>query len=156
MDGVGSDYATLGIVDSGGLYKPVELECEGGMTVGMEAPTICPRVKGKKGNLAKIVRRSLSDRLREGDAPEMAGYPERWDRRIVRTVRDGRVVATVAFMTGLGVDWKTLAATALDSKTAVPGGSPDFVLRRALLPRRRRSPPRRRGARPPVAPVPMP
>ncbi len=48
VDGVGSDYATLGVVDSGGLYKPVELECEGGMTVGMEAPLYAPESRERK------------------------------------------------------------------------------------------------------------
>jgi hypothetical protein len=59
-------------------------------------------VKGKKGDLAEIVQRNLSDRLRRGDAVELAGYPMSWDRRIVRVVRDGRVVATVAFMAASG------------------------------------------------------
>ena len=101
VDGVGTDYETLEVVDPGGLYKAVELECEGGMAVG-GGPQYAPGVKGKKGDLAEIVRRSLSDRLREGDAVELAGYPESRDRRIVRVVRDGRVVATVAFMAGSG------------------------------------------------------
>ncbi len=34
MDGIGSDDANLEVVDPEGFYKPVELECEGGMAVG--------------------------------------------------------------------------------------------------------------------------
>ena len=59
--------------------------------------------KEKKGELAEIVRRNLSDRLRQGDAVELVGYPMSRDRRLMRLVRDGRVVATVAFMVGSGV-----------------------------------------------------
>jgi hypothetical protein len=66
------------------------------MAVG-GGPQYAPGARGKKGDLARIVRRGLSDRLREGDAVELAGYLESRDRRIVRVVRDGRVVATVAF-----------------------------------------------------------
>ncbi len=101
VDGVGTDYATLEVVDPRGFYKAVELECEGGRAVG-GGPQYAAGVKGKKGDLAEIVRRGLSDRLREGDTVEMAGYPKSRDRRIVRVVRDGRVVATVAFMAGSG------------------------------------------------------
>jgi hypothetical protein len=49
-----------------------------------------------------MVRRGLSDRLREGGVVEVAGYPKSRERRIVRVVRDGRVVATVAFTAGSG------------------------------------------------------
>ena len=59
-------------------------------------------VKGKKGELAEIVQRNLSDRLRHGDAIELVGYPMSRDRRIMRVVRDGLVVDTVAFMAGSG------------------------------------------------------
>jgi hypothetical protein len=59
--------------------------------------------KGKKGELAEIVRRNLSDQLRQGDAVELVGYPMSRDRRIMRLVRDGWVVATVAFMAVSGV-----------------------------------------------------
>ena len=101
VDGVGTDYATLEVVDPEGAYKAVELECAGGMAVG-GGPQYAPGVKGKKGELAEIVRRGLSDRLQEGDAVEVAGYPKSQDRRIVRVVRDGRVVATVAFTAASG------------------------------------------------------
>jgi hypothetical protein len=59
--------------------------------------------KEKKGELAEIVRRNLSHRLRQGDTVELVGYPMSQDRRLMRLVRDGRVVATVAFMAGSGV-----------------------------------------------------
>jgi hypothetical protein len=101
LDGVGTDQANLEVVDPAGFYKPVELECEGGMAVG-GGPQYAQGVKGKKGDLVGIVRRGLSDRLRKGDAVELAGYPKSRERRIVRVVRDGRVVATVAFMAGSG------------------------------------------------------
>jgi hypothetical protein len=59
--------------------------------------------KGEKGEIAEIVRRNHSDRLRQGEAVELVGYPTSRDRRIMRLVRDGRVVATVAFIAGSGV-----------------------------------------------------
>jgi hypothetical protein len=43
----------------------------------------------------------------------LAGYPKSRDRRIVRVVRDGRVVVTVAFMAGSGgwlEDWSSNCA----------------------------------------------
>jgi hypothetical protein len=101
VDGAGTDHANLEVVDSGGFYKPVELECEGGMAVG-GGPQYTQGVKGKNGDLAGMVRQGLSDRMREGDEVELAGYPKSRDRRVVRVVRDGRVVATVAFMPGSG------------------------------------------------------
>ncbi|HZF59359.1 MAG TPA: hypothetical protein VEZ19_12940 [Rubrobacter sp.] len=101
MDGIGIDHANLEVVDPEGFYKPVELECEGGMAVG-GGPQYAQAVKGKKDDLVGMVRRGLSDRLQEGDVVEVAGYPKSRERRIVRVVRDGRVVATVAFMAGLG------------------------------------------------------
>ena len=59
--------------------------------------------KEKKGELAEIVRRNLSHRLRQGDAVELVGYPMSRDPRLMRLVRVGRVVATVAFSAGSGV-----------------------------------------------------
>lgn len=100
-DGIDIDYATLDVVDPEGFYKSVELECEGGMAVG-GGPQYAPGAKGKKGDLVEMVRRGLSDRLREGDTVELAGYPESQDSRTVRVVRDGRVVATVAFFADSG------------------------------------------------------
>ena len=101
VDGIGIDHANLEVVDPEGFYKPVELECKGGMAVG-GGPQYAQAVKGKKDDLVRMVRRGLSDRLREGDVVEVAGYPKSRERRIVRVVRDGRVVATVAFMAGSG------------------------------------------------------
>ena len=101
VDGIGTTYAPLEVVDPEGFYKAVGLECEGGRAVG-GGPQYAPGVKGKKGDLVGIVRRGLSDRLREGDAVEVAGYPKSRERRFVRVVRDGRVVATVAFTAAPG------------------------------------------------------
>lgn len=101
VDGIGTDYATLKVVDPEGLYKPVELECEGGMAVG-GGPQYAPGAEGKKGDLVEVVRRGLSDRLREGDTVELAGYPKSQDSKTVRVVRDGRVVATVVFFADSG------------------------------------------------------
>ena len=100
MDGVGTDYATLKVVGPKGFYKSCEPQCEGGMVVGRGYQYVPG--KGKKGELAEIVRRNFSDRLRQGDAVELVGYPMSRDRRIMRVVREGRVVDTVAFMAGSG------------------------------------------------------
>jgi hypothetical protein len=92
VDGVQNDYETLKVTDPGGFYKAVELECpggrgvvgSGGVRVG-EAPV-------------KLARRILSDRLRNYDVVELAGYPGSREQRIVRVVRDGRITATVQFL----------------------------------------------------------
>ena len=56
MDGIGIDHANLEVVDPEGFYKPVELECEGGMAVG-GGPQYAQAVKGKKDDLVGMVRR---------------------------------------------------------------------------------------------------
>ncbi len=48
MDGIGSDDANLEVVDPEGVYKPDELECEGGMAVG-GGPPVCTGGQGKEG-----------------------------------------------------------------------------------------------------------
>ena len=101
VDGVGTDYAPLEVVDPAGFYRQVELECRGGMAVG-GGPQYAAGAEGKKGDVVEMVRRGLSDRLREGDTVELAGYPKSRDSRTVRVVREGRVVAAVAFFADSG------------------------------------------------------
>jgi len=94
VDGIDVDYGAVEVVD--GVYKPVELECEGGMAVS-GGPQYAPEAKGKRGNLVQITRRSFSGYIRDGDTVELAGYPESRDYRIVRVVRGGGVIATVVY-----------------------------------------------------------
>ena len=101
VDGVGTDYAPLEVVDPAGFYRQVELECRGGMAVG-GGPQYAAGAEGKKGDVVEMVRRGLSDRLREGDTVELAGYPKSRDSRTVRVVREGRVVAAVVFFADSG------------------------------------------------------
>jgi hypothetical protein len=97
MDGIDVDYGALKVVDPNGVYKPVELECKGGMAVG-GGPQYASGVKGKRGDLVEITRRSFSHQIRDGDKVELAGYTESRDHRTVRVVRDGRVIATVVYI----------------------------------------------------------
>ncbi|MDQ4126773.1 MAG: hypothetical protein M3151_02255 [Actinomycetota bacterium] len=101
VDGVGTDYETLKVVDPQGFYKPVGLQCRGGMAA-FGGPQYAAGAKGKEGDPVEMVRRGLSDRLQEGDTVESAGYPESQGSRTVRVVRDGRVVATVTFFRDSG------------------------------------------------------
>ena len=101
VDGIGTDYATLKVVDPEGFYRSVELECKGKMAVS-GGPQYAAGAKGKKGDPVEMIRRGLSDRLREGDTVELAGYPKSRESRTVRVVRDGRVVATVVFFADSG------------------------------------------------------
>lgn len=92
VDGVGTDYKTLKVTDPGGFYKAVDLECPGGRGV-----------TGSGGDRTgedpvKLARRVLSDRLRNYDVLEIAGYPRSPEKRTVRVVRDGRIAATVEFI----------------------------------------------------------
>jgi hypothetical protein len=96
LDGTDTDYETLEVVDPEGVYKPVELQCEGGMAVS-GGPQYAPGAKGKRGDLVEITRRSFSDQIREGDSVELAAYPESRDNSTVRIVREGRVIATVVY-----------------------------------------------------------
>jgi hypothetical protein len=97
-DGIGEvRYATFEVVDSEGLYKSVELECQGGMAVSGGAQ-YAPGARGEKGDLVKRVQSQFQDDIREDDVTELAGYPKLRDYRAVRIVRDGRVVATVHFI----------------------------------------------------------
>lgn len=99
VDGMKVDYGALEVVDTNGVYKPVELECEGGMAVS-GGPQYAPGVKGKRGGLVEITRRSFANQIRDGDTVELAGYTESRDNRTVRIVREGRVIATVAYTGG--------------------------------------------------------
>jgi hypothetical protein len=103
VDGSDIDYGALEVVDPDGVYKPVDLECEGGMAVS-GGPQYAPEVKGKRGDLIEISRRSFSDHIRDGDKVELAGYPQSRHYRTVRVVRDGRVIATVVYI-GEGKGW---------------------------------------------------
>ena len=92
VDGVGTDYKTLKVTDLEGFYKAVELECPGGRGVtGSDG--------GRTGeDPVKLARRVLSDRLRNYDVVEIAGYPRSREMRTVRVVRDARIAATVEFI----------------------------------------------------------
>ncbi|HET7270062.1 MAG TPA: hypothetical protein VFI90_03145 [Rubrobacter sp.] len=103
VDGTDIEHGALEVVDPNGVYKPVELECKSGMIVS-GGPAYAPGVKGKRGDLVEITRRSFSDQIRDGDEVELAGYTESRDQRTVRVVRGGRVVATVEY-TGRGKGW---------------------------------------------------
>ena len=103
VDGIGIDYATLKVLKGDSGYKPIELECQGGMAYGGGAQ-YAPDAKGSKGDLVGQVRSQFSEEIREDDVVELAGYPELGDSRVVRVVRDGRVVATVHFLGEPG-DW---------------------------------------------------
>ena len=96
VDGTDIDYGALEVVDPDGVYKPVELECKGGMAVS-GGPQYAAGVKGKRGDLVEITRRSFSDHVRDGDQVKLAGYTESRDYRTVRVVRDGRVIAIVVY-----------------------------------------------------------
>ncbi|QIN81191.1 hypothetical protein GBA63_00090 [Rubrobacter tropicus] len=103
-DGIGKiNYAAFEVVDRRGLYKSVGLECRGGMAVSGGAQ-YAPGARGVKGDLVKRARNQFSDEIRVDDVVELAGYPKLPDYRIVRVVRDGRVVATVHFL-GEGDGW---------------------------------------------------
>ncbi|MEJ7841958.1 MAG: hypothetical protein WKF95_09325 [Rubrobacter sp.] len=97
-DGIGKvHYATFEVVDPEGLYKSVELECRGGMAVSGGAQ-YAPGAGRVKGNLVKRVRSQFPDDIKEDDLVELAGYRDLRERRVVRVVRDGRLVATVHFL----------------------------------------------------------
>ncbi|HJQ28100.1 MAG TPA: hypothetical protein VJ827_02075 [Rubrobacter sp.] len=96
IDGTKVDYGTLEVVDPEGVYKPIELQCEGGMAMS-GGPQYAPGAKGKRGDLVEITRHSFSDQIRDGDSVELAGYPENRDERSVRVVREGQVIAMVAY-----------------------------------------------------------
>ncbi len=96
VDGAGLDYGVLEVDDPQGVYKPVELECQGGTAVSGSAE-FAPGAKGKKGDPVQITRRQFSDRIEDDDTVELAGYPKSREYRTVRVVRDGRVVANVVY-----------------------------------------------------------
>ena len=93
--------AAFEFADSEGLYRSVELECQGGMAVGGGAQ-FAPGAGGLKGDLVKATRRQFSDEIQEDDVVELAGYPKLQDHRVVRIVRKGQVVATAHFIGGPG------------------------------------------------------
>ncbi len=96
LDGLKVEFVTLQVLEGESGYKPVELECAGGMAVG-GGPQYAPGTKGKKGEPVELARRAFADKIREDDVVETAGYPESRGLRNVRVVSDGRVVAVVVF-----------------------------------------------------------
>lgn len=96
VDGTDVDFGALEVVDPDGVYESVELDCKSGMSVS-GGPAYAAGVKGKRGDLVEITRRSFSEEIRASDTVEMAGYQESKEHRTVRVVRDGRVIATVAY-----------------------------------------------------------
>lgn len=90
--------ATLEIVDGDGSYVPTELECPGGGVAGGGPAYGGDLPEGEKGDLTAVARRSLSESLQPDDEVEVAGYPKARERRSVRVVRDGAVVAVLDFL----------------------------------------------------------
>jgi hypothetical protein len=92
------DYATFEVVDTDGSYTPARLQCSDGQAVGGGPSYGGELPEGEEGSLTALARRSFSEDLRPGDVVEVAGYPEARERRAVRVVRDGRVVAVLSFL----------------------------------------------------------
>ena len=78
MDGIGTGYATMKVVDPEGSYKSVGLDCEGEMLRG-GGPQYAPGTEGKKGDVVEMVQHGLADELRGSDKVELAGYPKARD-----------------------------------------------------------------------------
>jgi hypothetical protein len=92
------DYATFEVVDMDGSYTPTRLQCSDGRAMGSSGPSHGGESpEGEKGSLPALARRAFSESLQPGDVVEGAGYPEARERRSVRVVRDGKVVAMLDF-----------------------------------------------------------
>lgn len=100
------DYENLKVVDEDNYYKPMALECASGIAV---AGSISSASSGRSGELTgepkspvELTRRRFSDRLESRDTVEPAGYPEARGERIVRVVRDERVLAAAHYYRARG------------------------------------------------------
>jgi hypothetical protein len=87
------------IVVGDSSYKSTELDCKKGAkqmgtALGVSVPV---GAKPKKFDPIERAREQYSRRLEEGDVVEEASYPEAPGPRPVRVVRDGKVVATIAY-----------------------------------------------------------
>jgi hypothetical protein len=92
------DYATFEVVDTDGSYTPTRLQCSDGRAMGSSGPSYAGESPEGGKDLPELARRSFSESLQPGDVVEVAGYPEARERRSVRVVRDGRVVAVLDFL----------------------------------------------------------
>ena len=61
---------------------------------------------GEKTSPVEQARRRFSERIEEGDKVELADRPRGPNKRIVRAVRDGRVVALIDYTRGTGGGWR--------------------------------------------------
>jgi hypothetical protein len=91
------DYAPLEVIKGESGYKSTELECSGGGWGQITGGFYPVGVKGKKGNPVDMVRRRFSDEIEEADVVEIAGYPKTPRKRLVRVVREGKVVAAMEY-----------------------------------------------------------
>jgi hypothetical protein len=82
--------------DSG--YRSPKLDCPRGKLAGSMGSRIGESEMGaREGSPTDLLRRELSDSLREGDVVEIAGNTRNRDEKTVRVVRDGEVVANAHY-----------------------------------------------------------
>src|SRR5215208_8200278 len=103
-----NNYAYFEVVKGDSGYKSPELECKLGAPIaggGVPTDVVMPREvpKGEKFHPEEHVREEYSGNLKEGDVVEAAGYTEgRYPQqgRVVRVVRNGKVVAAYSYFEG--------------------------------------------------------
>jgi hypothetical protein len=87
-------YAYFEVVAGESGYKPTELECRPGAEI---TGTSAADIGGYTGSHPVAqAREHFSERLKEGDLVEEAGYPQD-PSAPVRVVRNGKVVATIHY-----------------------------------------------------------
>lgn len=93
--GLESDLQTLDVVDAAGNYRSTELEC-GSIVEGVT--DYVEGAGGERGDPVDLARARFDQvtHLGADDVVEIAGYPQD-PQPTVRLVRDGRVVATIAY-----------------------------------------------------------
>ena len=113
------DHGILEVVDPENVFRSAGLVCAEGETGtafvygaggegGEEEYTAEPTITVQSNDPVAIARHTLAHRLRPGDLVELAGYPESRDPdgpKVVRVVRDDRVVAAIEYLRDSGGDW---------------------------------------------------
>jgi hypothetical protein len=92
--GCGGPQATFTVVDTDGNYTSVELACPTSGTTGTS--DYGEDARGPKGTVLDVARMEIHG-LAPGDVVERAGYPASDGDQLVRVVRNGLVLAVIAY-----------------------------------------------------------
>jgi hypothetical protein len=98
----GNESVDLHVSDPHAFYVPTRLDCA---AVSAGTSDYAAGTPGAQKDVVLLTRHILADTLQSGDVVEPAGYPNQPEKRTVRVVRDGQVIASVTYEQAQGGGW---------------------------------------------------